>query len=124
MITDTCVDPTKSLVEFLIGKVAAIGSRVYGYKYPDALTLPAMLVEYMGATQTYIRVKVQVKAEDMIKAMDLWTLMDAELNFQAPWICGLNNGFVQRPGEGPTPSEEKNTKNGVVSTYYLIEMGG
>jgi hypothetical protein len=143
MKTDTSIDPIPPILDYLLDEDPGVDDRIYGGRFPDPLTYPAVCIQFVGTTSTYIRVQVIVKAVDVpgtpspgsgipavpavsgqAKAVEVWLAVDELLNFWAAPICGLNNGFIQREEGSPRVNPEANTDATVVAAYYLVEMGG
>ena len=122
MKTETCIDPVPALVAWLSGEWTA--GEVYGDEFPDQFNCPAVIIQFTGATSTYIRLQVIIKDVNRTAAMAVWTAIDALMNFWSPPICGLNNTFVKREDGSPRRFKEPDTKRYVVASYYLMEMGG
>lgn len=133
MRTETSVDPVPPVLDYLLGGDPGVDERIYGERFPDPLTLPAVCVQLIGATSEYIRIQVLVKVGSergpgggggMIEAMEIWLEIDRLLNFCGAPICGLNSGFINREDGSPRTLREPNTDAAMVAAYYLLEMGG
>lgn len=122
--TDTSVDPVPSVVEYLTDALETVA--VYGERFPDGCAFPAVEVKYRGATNEYIRVAVTVRVPkgdtDAADAMALYGEVERALNFCAPGLCGINNGFCRR--EASRQFRHPTTDEAMVTADYLLEMGG